>query len=115
MSTIQTTPSVLYLGASRGVGFNAYTTLAAARPELQSVLLLRSIERFQATAKEESLPADILERTTLVPGDAHQVDTIVNALKLAGDNLEAIVTSIGESCQIMLRSASDQDVLPFFV
>lgn len=88
-------PSVLYLGASRGIGFAAFETLAAARPEIRSVLLLRNVENFQASADGKSIPADVLERTTLVKGDAHEIDTVLNALRLAGDNIEAIVYSIG--------------------
>jgi NAD(P)-dependent dehydrogenase (short-subunit alcohol dehydrogenase family) len=89
-------PSVLYLGASRGIGFSAYITLATARREVHSVLLLRSVERFKESPEGKSIPSDILSRTTFVKGDALEINTVLEALKAAGDNVEAIVSSIGE-------------------
>ena len=93
MSTPQTT--ILYLGASRGVGFSTYSALALSRPDVTSVLLLRSIERFQATAQAEGVSEEVLGRTRCVRGDAHVQVDLERALGEAGEGLETIVTSIG--------------------
>jgi hypothetical protein len=89
-------PSIFYLGASRGVGFSAYISLATARPEVHSVLLLRSVDRFKESPEGKSIPSEILSRTTFVKGDALEINTVLDGLKAAGDNVEAIVSSIGE-------------------
>lgn len=95
-------PTVLYFGASRGVAFAGYASLAAQRPDLHHVLLIRSVSRFQSSEEYKSLTDDIRERSTYVEGDAHNADNVRDALKAANDNLVAIVSSIGESnCDIV--------------
>jgi len=96
MTTLST---VVYLGASRGVGFLAYRHLASINPDVRSVLLLRSISNFQASAEFESLDNDILSRTTLIEGNAHSEDDVRRLLTKGMEhlNLSAIVFSIGYS------------------
>lgn len=88
--------TVVYLGASRGVGFAAYRKLAHTRKDVHSVLLLRSVSSFKESEPQwAALDQDVKSRTTLVEGDAHSEDNVNALLHAAGPNLEAIVFSIG--------------------
>lgn len=89
------TPTVLYLGASRGVAFNAYVALATQRPDLHHVLLLRSPSSFEESPEGKSLTEDVRRRTTFFKGDARVVESVRDALRTAGSNLYAVVSSIG--------------------
>lgn len=100
-------PTVLYFGASRGVAFAGYSSLAEQRPDLHHVLLLRSVSRFQDTDEFKSLPEDVRARSTYFEGDAHSAENVRDVLKVAGDNLVAIVSSIGET-------SINLPVTPFF-
>ncbi|KAF8315006.1 hypothetical protein DL93DRAFT_2079661 [Clavulina sp. PMI_390] len=88
-------PTVLYFGASRGVAFAAYSYLAAQRPELHHVLLLRSPTRFQQSEEYKTLPADVIQRSTYFQGDAHSSENVREVLRLASPDLVGIVSSIG--------------------
>ncbi|KAF8319618.1 hypothetical protein DL93DRAFT_2074552 [Clavulina sp. PMI_390] len=88
-------PTVLYFGASRGVAFAAYTSLAAKRPDLHHILLIRSPSRFKESEEYKSLPADVIERSTYFQGDAHSEENIAEVLKVAGPDLHGVVSSIG--------------------
>jgi len=96
MST-STSPAVLYLGASRGVGFAAYTSLASTRKDIKSVLLLRSVSSFQNSPEYKSLAPDVVSRTVLVQGDAHSEESIRELIAKGQGNIEAIVSSIGQT------------------
>jgi len=88
--------TVVYLGASRGVGFTAYAKLAHARKDIQSVLLLPSVSSFKESEPQwTALDDDVKSRTTLVEGSAHSEDSVRVLLHAAGPNPEAIVFSIG--------------------
>jgi len=87
-------PTVVYLGASRGVGFAAYSRLAQLRPDIRSILLLRNPERFQSE-EYAALSDDIKSRTVLFKGDAHNKAQVEEAINMAGDDLEAVVFTIG--------------------
>lgn len=100
-------PTVLYFGASRGVAFAGYASLAEQRPDLHHVLLLRSVSRFQDTEEFKSLSEDVRARSTYFEGDAHSTENVRDVLKVAGDNLVAVVSSIGENfitCRSFLPS-----------
>jgi len=90
-------PTVIYLGASRGVGFLAYKRLASINPDVQSVLLVRSIADFKTSVEFASLDDDLLSRTILVEGDAHSEDDVRRLLSEGKETLTAIVFSIGYS------------------
>jgi len=88
--------TVVYLGASRGVGFAAYRKLALTRKDVHSVLLLRSVSSFKESEPGwAALDQDVKSRTTLVEGDAFSEDNVNALLHAAGPNLKAIVFSIG--------------------
>lgn len=89
-------PTVLHFGATRGVAFAGYSALATQRPDLHHVLLIRSVSRFQTSEEYKSLPEDVRSRSTFFEGDAHNADNVRDVLKAGGDNLIAIVSSIGE-------------------
>jgi hypothetical protein len=88
-------PTVVYLGASRGVGFLAYRRLASINPDVQSVLLVRSITNFKTSVEFASLDDDIVSRTILVEGDARSEDDVRHLLSEGRETLTAIVFSIG--------------------
>jgi hypothetical protein len=96
--------TVVYLGASRGVGFTAYAKLAHARKDIQSVLLLPSVSSFkESEPRWTALDGDVKSRTTLVEGSAHSEDSVRVLLHAAGPNPEAIVFSIGAFVSNCLR------------
>jgi hypothetical protein len=102
-------PTVLHFGATRGVAFAGYSALAAHRPDLHHILLIRSVSRFQTSEEYKSLPEDVRSRSTFFEGDAHNADNVRDVLKASGDNLVAIVSSIGElSFAFAARSAEFQ-------
>ena len=88
-------PTVLYFGATRGVAFAGYSSLATQRPDLHHVLLIRSVSRFQGSEEYKSLSEDIRSRSTYFEGNAHSADNVRDVLKASGDNLVAVVSSIG--------------------
>jgi hypothetical protein len=103
-------PTVLYFGATRGVALAGYSSLAAQRPDLHHVLLIRSVSRFQASDEYKTVPEDVRSRSTYFEGDAHNNENVRDALKASGDNLVAIVSSIGGSfltvhCDTMIPHA----------
>ncbi|KAF8315007.1 hypothetical protein DL93DRAFT_2227713 [Clavulina sp. PMI_390] len=88
-------PTVLYFGASRGVAFAAYSSLAAQRLDLHHVLFLRSPSRFRQSEEYKSLPDDVVQRSTYFQGDAHSAEDVGNVLRIAGQAIVGIVSSIG--------------------
>lgn len=89
------TRTIVYLGASRGVGFAAYTRLAQQNKVIRSVLLLRNVSAFESSAEYKSIDPEILSRTVLVQGNAHNEEDVRHAIKEAGESLDAVVYSIG--------------------
>lgn len=95
MSTSQPkTSTILYIGASRGIGYAAYESLAKSRPDKHHILLLRSISSFKSRLEYKSLSDDILERTTFVEGDAFNEEDVKRAVSMNG--VEAVVYTVGE-------------------
>lgn len=91
-------PTVLYFGASRGVAFASYTTLASHRPDYHHILLIRSVSRFQGSEEYKSLSEEVKANSTYFEGDAHSEVNVRDVLKAAttgGNELVAIVSSIG--------------------
>lgn len=89
-------PSVAYIGASRGVGYEAFLALAKRRPEVQSLLLVRSAAGFKSRDEFLKLPEGIAQRTTVIEGDAWNVEDVKRLIQESGDGLEAVVYSAGE-------------------
>lgn len=96
MSTT-TTKTVVYLGASRGIGFAAYTRLAQHDKTVRSVLLLRNVSSFEASAEYKTIDPDVLARTVLVQGNAHSEQDVHGLIADAAKDgsLDAVVFSIG--------------------
>lgn len=89
-----TPPTIVYLGASRGIGFATYHKLSQLRPEIRSILLLRNPDRFHAE-EYASVSEEIKSRTVIYKGDAHVQESVEEVLRMAGPNLEAVVFTIG--------------------
>lgn len=88
-------PTVLFFGASRGVGYHAYRNLTLQRPDLRCLLFLRSFETFRWSREGLSLSSAEERRTQIIEGDVLNLQDVRNALTRAGNNLHAIVFSIG--------------------
>lgn len=104
-------PTVLYFGASRGVAFAGYASLAEQRPDLHHVLLLRSVSRFQESEEFKSLAEDVRARSTYFEGDAHSAENVRDILKVAGDHLVGIVSSVGGQLLLCIVFHQSLDVL----
>ena len=88
-------PSVLFLGASRGVAFYTYKTLAELRPDLDFVLVLRNPDVFKKSEEYKSLSQKTIDRTLFIKGDATDSDSLKKALNELTSPLDTLVTSIG--------------------
>lgn len=97
MSSNSTTRAFVYLGASRGVSFIAYTRLAQQNKDVRSILLIRNVSAFQSSTEYKSIDPDVLARTVLVQGNAHNEDDVRKVIQEAGNALDAVVYSIGET------------------
>lgn len=89
--------TLAYIGASRGVGFAAYSALASAHPDARSVLMVRKPDAVRESPHYLSLDAVIKEHTTLLMGDVHNSDCIEELLDECGSNLSAITYSVGQT------------------
>jgi NAD(P)-dependent dehydrogenase (short-subunit alcohol dehydrogenase family) len=95
MTTTTSKPAILYIGASRGMGYAAYTSLAHARPDLHHVLLLRSISSFKSRPEYTKLNEDVVARTTFVEGDAFNEEDVKRVLGMDRYDVQGIVYSVG--------------------
>jgi len=91
------TQNVLFLGASRGVGF--YTALALLKSGGHATLLLRKPDVFTSNPEYEALSDEEKARVTLVQGDAFVEADVQKAVDAAGEEMNTVVYSIGGTLQ----------------
>ena len=94
-STIMAQKTILYIGASRGSGFYAYSKTAEMRKEVVSCLLVRNVDAFKSSEGYVGLSDDIKARTKIIQGSAHDQKAVKETFDSCGSTLEAVLFTVG--------------------